>query len=167
MFLKNFKLLSRVNNNLLIKNINLKFFSGSHGNVTHNSMHDNNGQASTPHDENNHDHHDHHDHHGHHEITGEVDFQKVYLPVNSQMKRYISLTGTLHNNREVHKVIEGDMKARNSVTPIPIPLISRNRVFYKDLANVSYEENTYFHPEPYGYLISDDVKYFIIIAMGS
>jgi hypothetical protein len=55
--------------------------------------------------------------------------------------------------------VENNCKAMNEITPISIPLITRSRVYFKDLADVSYEENPYFHPEPYGYLISDDVKY--------
>lgn len=54
--------------------------------------------------------------------------------------------------------IEGTGKAYNSITPIAIPLLTRNRRNYRRLENVPNEENPYFHPEPYGYLVHDDVS---------
>jgi|LauGreDrversion4_2_1035121.scaffolds.fasta_scaffold262551_1 ABC-type Zn2+ transport system substrate-binding protein/surface adhesin len=117
-----------------------------------------------------HDHKGHHDHghgddshghgHGHHEITGEVDLSKVFVPMNSKTAKLVSLIGLPSNDKYKELLIEGDNKAANAITPIPIPFITKNRVFHQDLANVTKEENPYFHPEPYGYLVSDDVFYF-------
>jgi hypothetical protein len=61
-----------------------------------------------------------------------------------------------------HFHTEGDMKAHNAVTPIAIPFITRHRKRFRTLGNVSYEDNPYFHSEPYGYLIADDVIYINI-----
>ncbi len=95
---------------------------------------------------------------GHHEVTGEVDLKKMHVPVEKNNSRYISLTGTYTQNDNISGTIEGTTKARGAITPIYIPLVTRSRVYFKDFANVSYEENPYFHPEPYGYYITDDVS---------
>lgn len=149
MFLNKRTLLLRTLNlnkgsSLLNKNV-MKLFSSNHSSNGHDS-HDNHGG------------HGHDDHGHHHEITGEVDLNKVYIPLNAEISKFISMTGAISPFQKEHIVSEGQMKARNAVTPIPIPVITRNKVFYRDLANVPYEENPYFHPEPYGYLVSDDVK---------
>jgi hypothetical protein len=59
--------------------------------------------------------------------------------------------------KDNHYHHEGEMKAHNAVTPIGVLFISRYRKRFKSLGNVSYEDNPYFHPEPYGYVICDDV----------
>lgn len=42
------------------------------------------------------------------------------------------------------------------MTPFPLPLITKNRVWFRELANVPDEENPYVHPEPLGYITNDD-----------
>ncbi len=68
------------------------------------------------------------------------------------------MIGVPNNNRHVHIIAEEIGKANKQITPITVPLITRSRVYFKDLSDVPYEENPYFHPEPYGYLVSDDVN---------
>ncbi len=48
------------------------------------------GHDSHSHHNDHHAHHDGHGHddHGHHEITGEVDLDKVYVPLNRDVKYY-------------------------------------------------------------------------------
>jgi hypothetical protein len=46
-----------------------------------------------------------------------------------------------------------------------MPFVSRQRRRFKTLSNISYEENPYFHPEPYGYLFADDVSSYHYIAI--
>jgi hypothetical protein len=78
------------------------------------------------------------------------------------MSKFVALIGTNQKHKEIKKTFESNSKAVDEITPISIPLITRSRVYFKDLAGVKYEDNTYFHPEPYGYLISDDVKIILI-----
>jgi hypothetical protein len=59
-------------------------FGSSHGHDTHAHNHDSHAHHNS-HDSHGHDSHG-HDDHGHHEITGEVDLDKVYVPLNSQVK---------------------------------------------------------------------------------
>ena len=152
MLLKNSKVLlkSKLSNYFLLTKTSIKYFS------SHPVVHNENHEHENSHEE----HHDDHGHHGHHEITGEVDLNKVYVPLNSNLSPFISLTGVPSNMRQVNTIIEGEAKAKGAITPISIPFITKNRVFHNDLANVSYEDNPYFHPEPYGYLITDDVFNF-------
>lgn len=104
-----------------------------------------------------------HDDHGHHEITGEVDLSKVYVKVNAEEKPFVSLTGIKSVQEKVTGAIGGGMRARNATTPIGIPLITSSKIYHRDLADVFNEDNPYFHPEPYGYLVSDDVSKIFII----
>ncbi len=83
-----------INNNLIFKN-NIKFFgSSSHAKSNHHDSHSHdhshhdshsghghgvNGHNEHAHGEHGHGEHGHDDHHGHHEITGEVDFNKIYV----------------------------------------------------------------------------------------
>ena len=77
-----------------INNINkiLSFkFSGIHDNHGHKSNEHSNHHNNHDHHHNNINHnnnHDHHDDHGHdhHEITGEVDLDKIYVPLNNHVK---------------------------------------------------------------------------------
>jgi len=175
-----FRNLNNINLNLKVRKlVNLgdikscKYFgsavSHGHGNGHDSHHNDSHGHNSHGHDDS----HDDHDH-GHHEITGEVDLNKVYVPLNSEMSKFISLTGVPTSENQTSFKIEGECKAKAEITPISIPLITRNRVYYNDLANVRLEDNPYFHSEPYGYLISDDVKkynlysyyYLNILALG-
>jgi hypothetical protein len=163
--LKGKQLLKKFNNVRIVLGFNknaIRFFSSSHGHDVHG--HNGNGHNGHGHNvhESEHGHDGHDDGHGHHhhEITGEVDLNKVYVNIESQNKKYISLTGILNSNKNFIRIYEGEAKARNAITPIAIPLFTRSRHNYRDLANVSLEENTYFHPEPYGYLVSDDVRFF-------
>lgn len=73
--------------------------------------------------------------------------------------RFVSLTGLPSDNNQINVTIEGDCKAQNAITPIAIPILTASRKRYRRLANVPDEENPYYHPEPYGYLVSDDVKF--------
>lgn len=61
--------------------------------------------------------------------------------------------------------MEGEAKAYNAITPIAFPLLTRNRRNFRKLENVPNEDNNYFHSEPYGYLIGDDVIYTILIKL--
>jgi hypothetical protein len=150
--------------NTLIK-YNIRYFAHS-GHNNHKVVDSTEGQPRLDHGhlENNDHHDDHgHDEHHHHEITGEVDLNKVYVPIDSTKSKYISLMGIPHEHKVQFKVFEGELKAQNQITSISIPLITRSRIYFKDLSNVTYEENPYFHPEPYGYLTSDDVIIFFIL----
>lgn len=149
-------LLNMKTSKLLVKNcIPMRTFAASHGHGHAKNEHG--GHQQPDHHENHSDHdHDDHDHHGHHEISGEVDLNKVYVNLDPNMAKMISLIGVPHVEKVVNHTIEGQAKARSQITPIAIPFITRNRVWHNDLANVTYEENPYFHPEPYGYLIIDD-----------
>jgi hypothetical protein len=148
MFLNQGKLLIRKKliPSLNISRLSIRAFSSSHHGHEHGHGH---GES--------HDDHGHDDHHGHHEISGEVDLNKVFVPLDTNLAKMISLIGVPRPEKTVLNVYEGEAKAKSQITPLSIPLITRNRVFHNDLANVSYEENPYFHPEPYGYLIVDDV----------
>lgn len=147
-------LLNMKTSKLLVKNcIPMRTFAASHGHAKN----EHGGHQQPDHHENHSDHdHDDHDHHGHHEISGEVDLNKVYVNLDPNMAKMISLVGVPHVEKVVNQTIEGQAKARSQITPIAIPFITRNRIWHNDLANVTYEENPYFHPEPYGYLIIDD-----------
>ena len=151
--LKNFLPRSiRVNSNTSVSIISMKkYFSSSHS-ASLNSHTESHGGHEEHHD-------DHGDHgHGHHEITGEVDLNKVYVPLDSNLLKLISLTGVPLVNRKLNVVIEGHAKAQAEITPIPIPFFTSNRAYHNDLNNVTKENNPYFHSEPYGYLITDDVS---------
>jgi hypothetical protein len=102
------------------------------------------------------DHHDDHGH-GHHEITGEVDFEKIHVPISKNNLTYISLIGIPPKEHNSHHAFSNERKAYFDTTPIYIPLITRNRQKFRDMQSVQYEDNPYFHSEPYGYLTSDDV----------
>ncbi len=52
----------------------------------------------------------------------------------------------------------GHYKALLAQRSISIPILQQGRRQYRQLTNTLYEENPYFHPEPYGYLFSDDVN---------
>ena len=75
----------------ILPKYSIRMFGSSHSHST-STHHDNNshGHSGDHHDHhNNHagdhgDHHDHHDHH-HHEITGEVDLNRVHVPLSSQV----------------------------------------------------------------------------------
>lgn len=88
---KNIFKLASFNNNLFLRT-NLKFFgthSHAHNNhkaENHHSNHEANHQEHS-HGEHGHGEHGHDDHHGHHEITGEVDFQKVYVKNPEQVSK--------------------------------------------------------------------------------
>ena len=64
----------------------------------------------------------------------------------------------MDTDKHEHYHIEGEHKAFGAISPIPVLFATRQRRRFKTLSNISYEENPYFHPEPYGYLVSDDVK---------
>ncbi len=149
--LKSFKLTSK--NNIANQSF-LKLLLRNFG--THAVHHDGHNESSG-HGDHGHEDHGHGHGHGHHEITGEVDLHKVFVPMNSNRVKLVALTGLPSTSKLDEGIIEGNAKAKAAITPISIPFITRNRVFHQDLANVSYEENPYFHPEPYGYLINDDV----------
>jgi hypothetical protein len=164
MFLSQSRLLLRKNFvNLNTPNLLTKFpmrtFAANQG--AHHSTHSSetahgDGHGHQPNHHDDHGDHDDHDHHGHHEISGEVDLNKVYVNLDSNMAKMISLVGVPHLEKVVSHSIEGQAKAKSQITPIAIPFITRNRVWHNDLANVTYDENPYFHPEPYGYLMVDD-----------
>jgi len=77
---------------------------------------------------------------------------------NFQLHRFVSLIGL--NNGD-HNVIvnheHGHYKAILAQRSLAIPLFHQGRRQYRNLTGTLYEENPYFHPEPYGYLFSDDV----------
>jgi hypothetical protein len=165
LILKNFQIFNQ-NNLKLVNKVSVRYFGSGQGHNTHGNDHAqaeqvSHGNKDPSHTHDGHDGHDDHGHH-HHEISGEVDFNKTYVHVDSQMQKLVSLTG-LNSTENAAKpyVIHGYCKARKEITPIGIPLITRSRVYFNDLADVSLEDNNYFHPEPYGYLISDDVNIFI------
>jgi hypothetical protein len=159
--LKNFlQRTHRYNLESLRSNMTIKYmrrhFSASHAHKEHNS-HD----THKEHD----DHDDHHDdHHGHHEISGEVDLNKVYVDLNSKLTPFISLTGVPLPEKVQTHVIEGVAKAKAEITPIPVPFVTSSRIYHNDLQSVRKEDNPYFHSEPYGYLITDDVFIFLFLA---
>ena len=68
--------------NLLNNGLVVKRFSVHVGN-SHQDSHATEHGQSNGHHENHEDHHD--DHHGHHEITGEVDLNKVYVPLSADV----------------------------------------------------------------------------------
>lgn len=74
------------------------------------------------------------------------------------MHKFVSLVGLPADDKKVNITIEGSQKAYNSMTPFAIPFVTKNRKTTNMLKNVRDEENPYLHPEPYGYLISDDVN---------
>jgi len=83
----------KMKNNLLLKASFKTFGSNAHSHSenhnshdkshSHHESHDNHGHHES-HD--NHGHHGHDDHHGHHEITGEVDFEKIHVKNNKDVK---------------------------------------------------------------------------------
>lgn len=52
-----------------------------HVNNSHSDPHTSEGNGHNNHHDEHHD-----DHHGHHEITGEVDLEKVYVPLSAEVK---------------------------------------------------------------------------------
>ena len=70
----------------------------------------------------------------------------------------IGLNNGENNTKEIHE--HGHYKALFAQRSISIPLLHQGRRQYRQLTNTLYEDNPYFHSEPYGYLMSDDVKYF-------
>lgn len=94
------------------------------------------------------------DHHHHHEITGEVDLKRVYCPQPENLGgKFISLSGLKADEVSTSKIQEGAYKALHKKNP----LIWDN---YQKLANVEDSNNPYFHTEPYGYDLGDDVYTF-------
>ena len=154
----------RVSHNTSISITSIRKYFLSTSVNTHTDSHGHNTE-SHGHEEHHDDHGDHG--HGHHEITGEVDLNKVYVPLDSNLSKLISLTGVPLANRKINVVIEGHAKAKAEITPIPIPFFTSNRAYHNDLKNVTKEANPYFHSEPYGYLITDDVSLFIYITINN
>lgn len=90
----------------------------------------------------------------HHEITGEVDLKRVYCPQPENLGgRFISLSGLKADQVSTSKVQEGAYKALYKKNPLAWDN-------YHKLANVENEKNPYFHTEPYGYDLGDDVKIY-------
>jgi hypothetical protein len=83
LLMKNFFGISLSNSNNAIR-LNL-FNNGSV--IKRFSVHVNNSHSDPHASENNNNHHDEHhdDHHGHHDITGEVDLDKVYVPLSADV----------------------------------------------------------------------------------
>ena len=83
------------------QNLTIKLFSSdSHAHDSHNKQHNEphkghnddkhneHHKGDNPNEHHNSEHHD--DHHGHHEITGKVDFKRIYVPLNEEVIFYYS-----------------------------------------------------------------------------
>ncbi len=72
------------------------------------------------------------------------------------MNKYVSLVGLPEESNHYNSHLEGGIRAFKQLSPFPLPFIHKNRVWYKELANIPEEENPYTHPEPLGYITHDD-----------
>ena len=94
----------------------------------------------------------------HHHISGKVDENKTFMPENLNLN-LVSLTGLPSNNKKdfnTTNVFHNNMARNSKISPFDFG----NR-FNSDLGAVMEEDNPYAHPEPYGYLIPDDVRNYI------
>lgn len=94
---------------------------------------------------------------GHHHISGKIDSDRVFVPLNSEIKNnglfsVCGLPSDKVDESSFHNVTEHGPKFL--LNSNPFELIHRPT----KLANVPMEENPYVHDDIYGYTLGDDVR---------